>query len=184
MKNRACFLDRDGVVNIEKDYLHDPAEVELETGIVAALRLLKAEGFLAIVVTNQAGVARGLYPEEDIPKVHARIQELLRAEGVGIDDFFYCPHHVDFSGACDCRKPFPGMLLAAARKHRIDLSNSMMVGDRVSDLEAGIAAGCRCSYLVRTGYGASLSLPDVPGVARADDALDAVGQFLRGGQGA
>ncbi len=151
--NKACFLDRDGVVNEEVNYLWEPDKVQIVPGTAAALRKLKEHGFMTIVITNQAGVARGYYGEKDIHAVHQRIRELLQAEGALIDDFYYCPHHEKFTGECACRKPAPGMLLAAAAKYDIDMKKSLMVGDRLSDLEAGESAGCAVSYLVRTGYG-------------------------------
>lgn len=151
--NKACFLDRDGVVNEEVDYLWEPEKVLIVPGTAAALRKLNAHGFMTIVVTNQAGVARGYYGEKDIHAVHRRIRELLAIEGARIDDFFYCPHHEKFTGECSCRKPASGMLLAAAAKYNIDMKHSFMVGDRLSDLEAGKNAGCAVSYLVKTGYG-------------------------------
>ena len=115
IKNKACFFDRDGVVNVEVDYLHEAEKTVLENGIVEALELAHQNGFLAVVVTNQAGVARGKYPEEDIHKVHAKIQELLAVHGEKIDAFYYCPHHPEHTGSCSCRKPEPGMLLQAAK---------------------------------------------------------------------
>ncbi len=178
--NKACFLDRDGVVNMEVDYLYEPDKVVIVPGTVEALKKLKELGFLRIVVTNQAGVARGMYEEKDIHAVHERIRELLAAEGAEIDDFFYCPHHKDFTGECDCRKPAPGMLLAAVAKHDIDVKQSFMVGDRLSDLEAGRNAGCAAVYLVRTGYGenelAKGAIP--PEYPVVDDLLAAVEDFV------
>jgi len=152
-KNKACFFDRDGVVNVEVDYLHEPEKTVLENGIVEALKLVHANGFLAVVVTNQAGVARGKYPEEDIQKVHDKLQTMLAEQGEKIDAFYYCPHHPEHTGECTCRKPAPGMLLKAAAELDIDLAESMMVGDRLSDVNAGINAGVKKAYLVRTGYG-------------------------------
>ena len=153
MKQKCCFLDRDGVINVEVNYLQNPDDVIIEPGVPEALKLLKAAGFLRIVVTNQAGVAKGYFPESAVQDVHRRIAELLAGAGTEVDAFYHCPHHPDFTGACDCRKPAPGMLLRAAADHQIDLAASCMVGDRPSDLEAGINAGCRESFLVRSGYG-------------------------------
>ena len=120
--NKAFFLDRDGVVNVEVDYLHEPEKTVLENGIAEAVKAIHAHGFLAVVVTNQAGVARGKYPEKDIFAVHEKLQELLFAAcGEKIDAFYYCPHHPEFSGECNCRKPNPGMLLQAAEQYNIDL---------------------------------------------------------------
>ena len=110
MMNKAFFLDRDGVINVEVNYLHEPDKVELIPGVVEALRLIHSRGYLALVVTNQAGVAKGYYPESDVQAVHRRITELLEAAGTGVDGFYYCIHHPDFTGGCDCRKPAPGRL--------------------------------------------------------------------------
>lgn len=179
-KCKACFLDRDGVVNVEVDYLHEPEKTILESGIVEALKAIHQHGFLAVVVTNQAGVARGKYPESDITAVHNRLQELLSAYNEKIDAFYYCPHHPEFSGACSCRKPEPGMLLKAAADLNIDMSKSLMIGDRVSDLDAGRNAGCAASYLVRTGYGLETikKYPDLP-YKNVADACEAFMDFLQ-----
>ncbi len=178
-RRRACFLDRDGVVNVEVDYLFEPEKAVLEPGIVPALREIHRHGFLAVVVTNQSGVARGMYSENDVKKVHAKLQELLAAAGEKIDAFYYCPHHPDFTGACDCRKPRGGMLRRAAAELGVELSESLMIGDRASDVRAGMDAGCRASYLVRTGYGeTALRENDCSGYKVADDALAAFRDFL------
>ncbi|MDD2478720.1 MAG: D-glycero-beta-D-manno-heptose 1,7-bisphosphate 7-phosphatase [Victivallaceae bacterium] len=178
--NKACFLDRDGVINEEVNYLHEPDKTIIMPGTAEALKLLKSHGFIAVVVTNQAGVARGYYEETDIHAVHQRIEELLAAEGAALDDFFYCPHHEKFTGECKCRKPNPGMLLKAIAKHNIDPTQSFMVGDRLTDLEAGHSAGCSRNYLVNTGYGAQAKVQDnIPSyVTIADDLLSAVKDFL------
>ena len=179
MKKRAFFLDRDGTVNVEVDYLHRPEDAVLIPGAAAAIRRLHEAGYLAVVVTNQAGVAKGLYPESDIAPVHAKLRELLAAEGDAPDAFYYCPHHPKFTGVCGCRKPAPGMLLRAARDLDIDLGRSVMVGDRMSDVEAGRRAGCAKSYLVRTGYGEEvLRTADVTGVPVAADLAAAVEDWL------
>lgn len=157
---RAVFLDRDGTINVEKDYLYRPEEFEFIPGAVDAVRLLKQHGYVVVVVTNQSGIARGYYTEDDLTVLHNHIDRLLAAEGVSVDAWYYCPHHAEGKGEyavdCSCRKPLPGMLLKAADEHGIDLSSSWMVGDKLVDVEAGVAAGCR-SVLVRTGYGAQLS---------------------------
>ena len=179
-KNKACFFDRDGVVNVEVDYLHEPEKTVLESGIAEAVKSAHEHGFLAVVVTNQAGVARGKYPEEDIHKVHDKIQELLAEYGEKIDAFYYCPHHPEHTGTCACRKPAPGMLLKAAEELNIDLSSSMMVGDRLSDVDAGINAGVKKSYLVRTGYGMKTleKNPDYAG-AVVGNSYEAVADFIK-----
>lgn len=179
---RCCFLDRDGVVNREVDYLFEPDRTVLEEDIVPALRSIHRHGFLAVVVTNQSGVARGMYGEADVHAVHARIQQLLGTYGEKIDAFYYCPHHPEITGECDCRKPLGGMLRRAAAELGIDLSQSLMIGDRISDVKAGLAAGCARSYLVRTGYGSTtLRESDCSAVTVADNALAAFEDFLNAG---
>ncbi len=176
---KACFLDRDGVINVEVNYLHTPEETVLIPGTAEALRLLHKAGFLAVVVTNQAGVAKSLFPESDVGRVHRRIQELLAADHEKIDDFFYCPHHPDFTGRCDCRKPAPGMILSAARKWDIDLKQSFLIGDRMSDITAGRNADLAECYLVLTGYGETASRqPEAAGATLVKDPLAAVRDFL------
>ena len=151
-KKRAIFLDRDGVINIEVEYLSDPKNFEFIEGSVEALRILKQKGFILIIITNQAGIARGYYTKEALNEIHKKMNRLLKEQDVVLDDIFYCPHHPDFTGACDCRKPKPGMILKAKEKYNIDLQNSYMVGDTLRDIESGLAANCK-TVLVLTGYG-------------------------------
>lgn len=178
----ALFLDRDGVLIEEVEYLARPEQVRLISGAAAAVRRANDAGLKVVVVSNQSGVARGRFPEAVLPEVHRVISaKLLEEAGAVIDAFYYCPHHPteglgSFRIDCECRKPKPGMLLAAANELIIDLSKSWMVGDRLTDLRAGAAAGCR-TILVQTGYGratgitgsdASLNLEAVvPSIAEA-----------------
>ena len=178
----ALFLDRDGVLIEEVEYLARPEQVRLISGAAAAVRRANDAGLKVVVVSNQSGVARGRFPETVLPEVHRVISaKLLEEAGAVIDAFYYCPHHPteglgSFRIDCECRKPKPGMLLAAANELIIDLSKSWMVGDRLTDLRAGAAAGCR-TILVQTGYGratgitgsdASLNLEAVvPSIAEA-----------------
>lgn len=158
MSRPAVFLDRDGVLIVEGEYLSDLDQVRLVPGAAAAVRRLNDAGRPVVVVTNQSGVARGFFPEGRVGEVHARIAELLHAEaGAVIDRFDYSPFHPtegvgEYRRDTDCRKPKPGMLLRSAAAMGLDLERSWMVGDRRTDLEAGAAAGCR-TILVRTGYG-------------------------------
>ena len=183
---RAVFLDRDGTINIEKDYLHRAEEFAFIPGAPEAIKRLKDAGFLVIVVTNQAGVARGYYDEQAVAALHEHIQQLLAEYGTRIDAFYHCPHHPtegvgDYRVDCDCRKGSPGMLLQAAREHDIDLDRSFIVGDKSADVEAGIKAGCQ-PILVRTGYG-STEEPRVakqfPGTTVCTDLAAAVEFILR-----
>ncbi len=154
---RAVFLDRDGTINVEKDYLYRSEDFEFIPGAPQAIRRLKAAGFLVIVVTNQSGVARGFYSEADVDRLHRHIQAELAGYATAIDAFYVCPHHPTagegrFRKDCVCRKGLPGMLLQAAADFAIDLASSWMVGDKLADVAAGEGAGCR-PILVLTGYG-------------------------------
>ena len=156
---KAFFLDRDGVINEEVDYLHRPEDVVLIAGLGDAIRKIHEAGYLAIVVSNQSGVARGMYGMNDVKAVENRICELLKQKGNEVPDaFYYCPHHkngtvAEFAIDCDCRKPKPGMFLQAVREWNIDAARSYMIGDRLTDLHAGRSAGCAEGVLVLTGYG-------------------------------
>ena len=148
-KQPAVFLDRDGTVMHDREYLSDPAGVELYDGVIEALTRLKATGYRLVIVTNQSGIGRGKFTVADYHAVAARFEELLGPSL--IDATYFCPDHADTPSLR--RKPAPGMLLEAARDHSLDLGRSWMIGDRDGDVQAGIAAGAR-SILVRTGIGA------------------------------
>jgi D-glycero-D-manno-heptose 1,7-bisphosphate phosphatase len=181
----ACFLDRDGTIIDQVEYLSDPQQVRLLPGAAAAIARLNQFGIPVVVVTNQAGMALGRFSEPSIAAIHSRLDSLLVAEGAFIDRYYYCPHHpagvVDaYRAVCDCRKPQPGMLRRAAAELRLELKRSVMIGDKLSDLEAGRAAGCR-AMLVRTGYGAAAeqSLGALAGqVAVCDNLEEAVAACL------
>lgn len=154
---RAAFIDRDGVINEERDYVHHVEDFHLLPGATDGLRLLREHGYALVVVTNQAGIGRGMYTEEDYARLTAHIRSTLAADGVSLDAVYHCPHHpVAGVGAyrvdCDCRKPRPGMLLQASRALGIDLSSSVLIGDKQSDLEAGRAAGLDACVLVESGH--------------------------------
>lgn len=141
MMQKAVFLDRDGTIIIDKVYLNDSQQVEFLPGAIDGLKELKKNGYLLIVVTNQSGIARGLVQKENLEKIHARMQEILRAENIQIDGFYYSPHAADSNHPM--RKPNPGMLLQAAKEHRIDLAASFMIGDKPIDVEAGHRSGVK-----------------------------------------
>jgi D-glycero-D-manno-heptose 1,7-bisphosphate phosphatase len=149
----AVFLDRDGTILVEKNYLADPDEVELIPGAMDGLRRLRDAGFTLVVVTNQSGIARGLYDEADYHAVDARMRALLADADIAIAASYHCPHHPDFSGPCDCRKPGLELFQRAIRDLGLDPSRSWLVGDRLRDVEPARALGAR-GVLVRTGYGA------------------------------
>jgi D-glycero-D-manno-heptose 1,7-bisphosphate phosphatase len=171
----AAFLDRDGTIIVEREYLSDPDDVELLPRAANGLAALHALGFALIVVTNQSGIARGFYGEQEFHAVQAAMERLLAVAGVKLDGTYFCPHHPDFSGPCDCRKPGLALFLEAAETHHLDLAASVWIGDRVTDVLPANRLGGR-GFLVRTGYGranesqvpsGTLVLDDLVGVAEA-----------------
>ena len=147
---KALFLDRDGVINIEKDYLYKIEEFEFIEGIFDLCKYYILQGFKIFVVTNQSGIARGYYSQNDFLFLSSWMIEQFKIEGIAIEEVYFCPHHPDISGFCDCRKPKPGMLLEAAKKYSIDLSKSIIIGDKERDIEAGLNAGLKECYLFDT----------------------------------
>lgn len=180
-RRAAIFLDRDGTIIEEVNYLKDPAEVQLIPGVIPALRILQRH-FPLVVITNQAGIARGYLDENRLHQIHDHLRALLAQLGVSLAGIYYCPHHPyvghpPYLGECRCRKPKPGMLLAAAADLSLDLSTSYTIGDKLSDIAAGSNAGTR-TILVRTGYGKEheyqISLDGMSPNYIADDLLSAV----------
>lgn len=171
----AVFLDRDGTINVEKEYLHLVEHWEWIPGSVDAIHRLNQLGYLVIVVTNQAGIARGYYTEHAVNILHSHIDRMLAASGARIDAYYYCPHHFDFGAIrdCSCRKPRPGMLMLAQKEWNIDLKKSFMIGDKLIDIQAAQAAGVT-PVMVRTGYGAQESASLTDNVLVASDLLNAV----------
>ena len=160
MSRRAAFIDRDGVLNEERAFVHRIEDFVLLPGAIEALRALERAGYRRVVVTNQSGIARGLYTEADYQRLTDQVRERLRGEGVTLDAIEYCPHLADaplaqYRRACECRKPAPGMLLKAIRALDLDPAGSFLVGDRLTDVQAGRAAGIGRCFLVRTGYALS-----------------------------
>lgn len=155
---RVIFLDRDGTLNEEVHYLHRKGDLRLLPGVAEALRRLREAGFRIVVVTNQAGVARGYYTEADVRELHRYMNEILRAQGAGVDYFFYCPHHPEhgigvYKKQCHCRKPETGMFEMAEQYFSVDKAHSWMIGDKLIDVQAGRNYGVH-TVLVGTGYGA------------------------------
>ncbi|HEY6009810.1 MAG TPA: D-glycero-beta-D-manno-heptose 1,7-bisphosphate 7-phosphatase [Geobacteraceae bacterium] len=183
-RERAVFLDRDGTINVEREYLHRIEDFAFIPGVPAAIRQLKEAGFRVIVVTNQSGIGRGYYDEAALCLLHRHLDAELARIGTGIDAYYFCPHHPQHAAGayrreCSCRKPLPGMLLQAAGDFGLDLGASYIIGDKLADIEAGLAAGCR-PVLVRTGYGAAEE-PQLPeGVPCYDDLPAAVAALVAG----
>ena len=160
MGKAAIFLDRDGVINVEKDYVYTIDEFEFVENAIEALKILQNKGYALVVVTNQSGLARGYYTEEDFLKLTEWMDWCLIDRGVTLDGIYYCPHHPEkgigkYKVDCECRKPKAGLIFDAAKQLNIDLKRSVMVGDRLTDIECGKNAGIKRNYLVRTGYAIS-----------------------------
>ncbi len=156
MKRPAVFFDRDGVLNRDIGYAYLPDQIEWVDGAVESIRAANAAGYYVFVVTNQAGVARGLYTEQHIKDLHSWMAAELAKHGAKIDAFAYCPHHPDAGSGpltrdCDCRKPKPGMLLELMARYDIDVAKSFLVGDKDSDVEAAQAAGVQGELFTGTG---------------------------------
>jgi D-glycero-D-manno-heptose 1,7-bisphosphate phosphatase len=187
MKRRAIFMDRDGTISEEVGYVNHPARYRVFPYAGEAVRLINEAGWLAVLVTNQAGVARGYFTEEMISAVHGVLEEELTRERARLDAIYYCAHHPSvgqppYRFDCDCRKPRPGLILRAAQDFDIDLAASWMIGDRYSDIELARNAGVRSAFVL-SGYGrgeweyqrvAWKSEPDLV----AEDLLEAVRQIL------
>ena len=190
MITRALFLDRDGTINHDPGYIKDPAQVVILSGVSEGIRKLKElYGFKIIVVSNQAGISKGLMAHEDVINVNAKINELLSSEGASIDAFYYCPFHPDNDPPekTICRKPSPFMIVQAAEEHKISLSGSYMIGDKASDVECGLNAGVKSILLHGHSFDNEIStlhnLGKKPNFVAANfkDACDFIIKDLSGG---
>ena len=190
-KNSAIFLDRDGTINDEVGYLDSADKLRIIPAAFKAVRLINSSGMKAVVITNQAGVAKGLFTEEFVREINEQIQSALLAQGALIDRFYFCPHHPTegigpYRLICDCRKPEPGLLLQAAVDLNIDLARSYVIGDRLRDVETAHRV-CAKGVLVMTGYGQDLMQKSGPDRANelnqpdyiAQDILEAVHWILK-----
>jgi len=157
MKRPAVFIDRDGTVNEQMGYINHLSRFVMLAGSAEAIRLLNSHHYLAIIVSNQSGVARGYYPIELVDKVHSHMNALMEKEGAFVDGIFFCPHYVkgsvpEYSIECDCRKPGTGLIEKACQAFDIDMAHSYMIGDRYSDIELALRLDLK-GVLVTTGYG-------------------------------
>jgi len=190
-KNTAIFLDRDGTINDEVGYLDSADKLRIIPAAFEAVRLINASSMKAVVITNQAGVAKGLFTEEFVREINGQIQSAFLAQGALINRFYFCPHHptegIDpYRLICNCRKPEPGLLLQAAVDLNIDLARSYVIGDRLRDIETAHRAGAK-GVLVMTGYGQDLMQEAGPDRANelnqpdyiAQDILEAVHWILK-----
>jgi D-glycero-D-manno-heptose 1,7-bisphosphate phosphatase len=144
---KALFLDRDGVINIDKHHIFRKEDFEFSKGIFDLCKEYSCAGFLIIVLTNQAGIAKGYYSEADFLQLTAWMIEEFLGYGITISKVYYCPHHPDITGPCDCRKPNPGMLIKAVKEFDLDITECVLIGDKESDIEAGRRAGIPDSNL-------------------------------------
>lgn len=183
-KNKAVFLDRDGVITQDPPhYAHRLDQLSLISGSGPAIKILNENHFIVIIITNQSGVAKGLYKETDITIFNDAMVEKLKQHKASVDAIYYCPHHPKaeikkYRIDCDCRKPRPGMLIDGGKKYNIDFKSSFLVGDKWSDIEAGRSVGCK-TILVKTGHGIQeFENIKCPVDYVAADLLDAVQNFI------
>ena len=182
--SKAIFIDKDGTLIPDIPYNVNPALIQLHKGVVEGLRLLQTEGYKLVVISNQSGVGRGYFEEEELGKVKTKIQRLLSEHSISLDGFYYCPHYLGspiekYNVACECRKPKPGLILQAAKDLHIDLTKSWMIGDILNDVEAGKNAGCN-TVLIDNGGETEWVIneqrtPDI----KASDVQEAAVQILR-----
>ena len=154
--NKAVFLDRDGVINRDKGYVYLWEEFEFLPGAIEAIKYFSLAGYALIIVSNQSGIARGYYTESQYQELTSRVNGYLSQRGIQLKGVYHCPHYVDgiveeLSIQCECRKPAPGMLLQAKRDHGLNMEQSVLIGDKASDIQAAHAAGVGRSYLVAPG---------------------------------
>ncbi len=176
------FLDRDGTINHECGLFYKKEEFELLPGAIEAIKLLNSNGFLVVVITNQPGVAKGMYSEKDVHALHHHMIDLLELGGAKLDAIYFCPHHPEkghvgedprYKIECECRKPGISMLQDAAKKFHVDLKKCWMVGDRTVDVKAGHNAGCK-TIVLKTGAAGKDGKFDVKADFECDTILDAV----------
>lgn len=180
-QRRFVVLDRDGTINIEREYLSDPCQLELLPGTVHGLRHLMKLGLGLVVITNQSGVGRGYFDRTRLDLIHQRLCALLTAEGIQLDGIYVCPHHP--RDGCTCRKPQPELLEKAAREHQFKPDEAFVIGDKVIDIELGQQVGA-ITLLVRTGYGGQVATlaaaqPTVPWDYVVDDLENAAAVIER-----
>ena len=151
-RRKALFLDRDGVINKEKNYLYRIEDFEFINGVFDGCRFFQSIEYFIVIVTNQAGLAKGYYKESDFKLLTDWMLAQFSQEDITINGVYHCPHHPEITGPCSCRKPAPGLVLSAKDELDIDLAESLLVGDKFSDVEAGMKAGIGKNYLITTGH--------------------------------
>lgn len=188
------FVDRDGTLNVEVDYLRSPDQLRLIDGAAESVRKLNDQGLITCVISNQSGVARGFLSERDLVGIHARLREMLLPAGATLDKIYYCPHHPTagvepYRVDCPCRKPKPGMLLKGAREFGLELERCFVIGDSIVDIQAGNAVGAT-TILVQTGYGKETekildreNIPVAAVVPSIREAVDYILELRKGDKG-
>ena len=178
------FLDRDGVINVEKELLHKKSDIELIPQSAEAIRLLNENDHKVIIITNQPVIARGLCTLEELAEIHKYMEALLAEKNARIDRIYFCPHHPTvgnnsfYTRKCECRKPKPGLIFQAQKEFNIkNLSECFMIGDKIADIKTGFLAGCK-TILVETGYGGNEGFNDAVPDYKAKDLYDAVTNII------
>lgn len=183
MRNKAVFVDRDGTINVDVHYLDDPDKFEMYPGVPIGVKKLQEHGFKIIVITNQSGIARGYFTEEQLSGVHERMKQEFQKFGVTLDGIYYCPHHPD--DKCNCRKPNTGLFEKAIREHNINVEKSYMLGDKILDISAGEKIGVRTVLIpephLREDFLSQKNEWEYHPDYIADDFLDAIDWILNGG---
>ena len=167
----SLFLDRDGVINHEKHYLYKISDFEFIDGVIPALQSFSNQDYAIFIITNQSGIARGIYTEQDYHILTEWLLQQFQHFHIHIQKIYYCPHHPSVNGYCPCRKPEPGMILQAAREFQLTLDKAILVGDKNSDIEAGIRAGIQHNYLIQTGHAITQNPHQVPIIRNLLDLL-------------
>ena len=171
MLKPAIFIDRDGVINKEKNYLHKKEDFEMEDKALLGMKSIDFNKYLVFIISNQSGIGRGYYSQEDFKKFDSWLCGFLKKKGINISKTYYCPHRPEEK--CSCRKPKIGLLLKAKQDFNVDLKNSYLIGDKTSDILAGKRAGCK-TILVKTGYQGKDKLFSVKADFTADNLLEAI----------
>jgi D-glycero-D-manno-heptose 1,7-bisphosphate phosphatase len=169
---KAVFLDRDGTIILDKDYLADPEKVTIMPDAVETLCEFRKAGYMLIIISNQSGIARGIFTHSEMELVNKKVESLFRSENIEFDALLICPHAPEDN--CECRKPLPKLLLDAASEFNINLADSAMIGDKISDAECGIAAGCRYNIFLDNGKQTPPEREDIPVVKNLKDALSII----------
>ncbi|MAG50565.1 D-glycero-beta-D-manno-heptose-1,7-bisphosphate 7-phosphatase [archaeon] len=180
--NKAIFFDRDGTINVDKGYVYKLEDLEFEKNAIEGLKELTKTEYKLIVITSQSGVGRGYYTEEDMHKFNHELIRRLNEKGIKIENIYFCPHHPEkgigkYKVDCDCRKPEPGLIMGAKNEYNLTLQDSIMIGDKTSDIEVGKRSRCK-TILVKTGEGGKDKSYNIKPDYVADDLLDAAKWIL------